>query len=362
MYDVSPYAYSLSGNLFVLADGPELLVYSAANDQGLWKLVAEDILVGVGVTEEQVFAADAGGRITAYRPVDGQQLYRLDTDSAPIAMRTSADGHCILLEADGICIVRPSADPIRVAWSSPRQAAWDPESARVGVGGEDGTFAVVDPGSGGAWGTQSLGSAITGVCWRSDGSWAVAHGQQISFVSADGTEILTTLPLGAPSGEVSISGDGALMAVGVGPQAVRVYELHANRPVGDVVFERDLGHLQFGPKHWLGFGFDDGDANRVDLASGKLTRTQAHVGRGQNAWTIKPTVNQALVRGGIANVASAGAAIATKGVLKVDKPVKKTKSRWPLILGLGGIGLLAIFFFCCGGAGLVAMLPTGVFN
>ena len=185
MHDIAPYTYSPACNVIVLADGPELLVYSAANDQGLWKAMAEDVLMGVGATEDQVLSVDATGKITAYRPVDGHQLFQVETDSSPITMTVSADGHCLILEASAICVVRPGADPLRVGWETPRAAAWGPDSASIGIGGADGTFAVVDPASGGAWGTQALGAPIRGVAWRPDGTWAVAHGQQISFVSSE---------------------------------------------------------------------------------------------------------------------------------------------------------------------------------
>ena len=65
MHDIAPYTYSPARNVIVLADGPELLVYSAANDQGLWKAMAEDVLMGVGATEDQVLSVDATGKITA---------------------------------------------------------------------------------------------------------------------------------------------------------------------------------------------------------------------------------------------------------------------------------------------------------
>lgn len=363
MYDETPYAYSMSGNLIVLADGPELLVYSAANDQGLWKLMCEDVLVGVGVTEAQVLAVDAAGRVSAYRPIDGQKLFDLDTDAAPITMRVSEEGHALILEDQALCVVRPGVDPVRVGWSGPRHAAWEPGSATFGVGGEDGTFAIVDPASAAPLGTVNLGSAITGVAWRADGTWAVAHGQQVSFIKLGAfveelgrsAEVAGTLPVNLPVGEVTVSVDGSILAVMAGPQAVNLFELAGNAPVGTVSFQRDIAHIQFGPKHWLGFGFDDGDANRIDVASGKITRTQAHQGRGQNAWAMNASVNQALVRGGIANVAAKGAAIAEKGKPKFTKPKKRGKkvNTWLIIAAAGG-AFMVVFILLCGGGGLLA--------
>ena len=45
---VAPYAYESQGRVTVCGDGPELFVYSGANDAPMWKQFCDGILVGVG--------------------------------------------------------------------------------------------------------------------------------------------------------------------------------------------------------------------------------------------------------------------------------------------------------------------------
>jgi DNA-binding beta-propeller fold protein YncE len=355
--DAVPFAYPPNGNLMVLADGPDLLVYSGANDQGLWKLLAEDVLIGVGATETHVYALDAGGTLLQYRALNGEELSRLPLDVSPMGMAVSPEGHVAAWTASDLVLVRPGEDPRPVSLGSPRLAAWGPGSASVGVGGGDGTFSAVDPASGAAWGQLPLGGAIRGVCWCASkgGAWAVAHDQQIDFVSGDGQQTVDSIAVGAPVGEVAVSLDGAFLAVVVEDRAVRVYELHGNTSAGDVSFEREIAHIAFGPDAWLGFGFDDGDANRLDLVTGKMTRTQAHPGRGQNAWAMQAQLNHPLLRGARANVAAGGASIAQHVQPKASKSRKK-KSSW-VPYAIGGVLVVTGGLFCCGaGVGVLAWL------
>lgn len=352
MNELVPFAYPQAGNLIVLGDGPELLVFSGANDQGMWNVVCEDLLMGVGATTDNVIAIDATGRITLYRAIDGHVLSRLDTDCSPMSMEVSAEGSMAILTANSVVLVLPEQDPRAIGMGSPRVCAWGPGSGSLAIGGSDGLFTVLDPVSGGAWGNQHLTGAITGIVWCAQGQWAVAHSTAVSFISADGVEVLSAIELTEPAGEVAISQDGAVLAIVLSQSRVAVYEMHTMGKVGEVVFQRFVHHIRFGPAHWLCFGFEDGDANRLDMLTGSMTRTQAHPGRAQNAWAMQAQINHALLRGAVANVAAEGSAIAVH-----NKPViKKKRPKWFLRVVIAGVVLLP-GVACCGGIGLWLAYP-----
>jgi hypothetical protein len=229
--------------------------------------------------------------------------------------------------------------------------AWAPGSAAAGVGCIDGTFYVLDPAAGTMTGSISLGGSITGVCWRAQGQWAVAHDQRVDLLTADGSAGVQVVEVGEPVGGVAVSVDGSLLAVIAGDQKVYIFELSSFRRVGEVVFQRKVFHIRFGPKHWLAFGFDDGDANRLDVATGKSTRTQAHPGRAQNAWAINPSLQMAMIRGSISSVAAGGAAIAKASKPKAQKRAKRPFP-WAIVGGIGAI-LFLLSLLCCGGLGVV---------
>ena len=352
MTELVPFAYPQAGHLIVLGDGPELLVFSGSNDQGMWKVMCEDLIMGVGATADNVVSVEADGQITLYRALDGYVLSRLDTRSSPMWMEVSPEGNCAILTASALVLVLSGQDPRSVALATPRVCAWGPGGASLGVGSADGTFTAVDPTSGGAWGSVRLSGAVTGVAWCAQGQWAVAHGTAVSFISGDGAEVLSAIELAEPVGEVAVSADGAVLAVVVSQSRTAVYEMHALTKVGEVLFQRVVHHIRFGPQHWLCFGFEDGDANRLDMLTGSMTRTQAHPGRGQNAWAMQAQINHALVRGAVANVAAGGSAIAVH-----NKPViKKKRSKMFLPTVIAAVILLP-GVACCGGIGLWLAYP-----
>lgn len=346
MSALAPFAYPASGNVMVLGDGPELLVYSGANDQGIWKLMADDIIMGVGVSGDTVLSIDGAGVIASYRAIDGVENYRFETGVSPMSMEVSPDGVVCVVTASSMVLVSAGVEPVTVPWSSPRQVAWGPGSASLGVGGADGTFAAVDPVSHGAWGSVNLGAPVTGVVWVATGVWAVAHGQQISLVKGDGTEVLRTLALAAPVGGVAVSLDGAVLAAVVGDNRVAVYELQSDGFAGEVSYQRPVAAVRFGPGHWLAIAFDQGDANRLDVVGGTMTRTQAHPGRAQNAWPMNASVSHSKLRGAVANVAAGGAAIALRNQVK---PVKKKGSWRPYAITFVLGSLFLLVFIGCGG-------------
>lgn len=361
--DVVPYAISAAGNLIVLADGPELLVYSGSNDQGLWKLMAEDILMGVGATKERVYTIDAVGTLFVYRALDGKELGRRSLDIAPFSLAVSPEGGCAVPTPSALVVVPPGVEPITVPLESPRQLAWGPGGASLGVGSADGTFTAVDPNSGGAWGSVSVGGRITGVSWCASegGCWAVAHDDRVSFVSGDGTTVLRTMLVGAMVGEVTVSEDGSVLAVVSEETRVDVFELATRTAVGQVVYDRPIHHIQFGNAHWLGVGFDDGDANRLDVVTGTMTRTQAHPGRAQNAWAMNVQINHALLRGAVASIAAGGADIARHNKPKGQKLSSRKKRGW-IKWVVGGFALVLVGSLCCGVGSAVAAWFGGLFG
>ncbi|MFT7518928.1 MAG: WD40 repeat protein [Kiritimatiellia bacterium] len=361
MNEVVPYSYTQLGNLIVLGDGPELLVYSGSNDQGMWKIMAEDIVMGVGSTKDHVYMVDGSGLLVLYRAINGEELSRLRTDCSPWSMEVAADGSVAILTANSVVIVRGGADPLTVPLSGPRKAAWDTDATKLAVACNDGSVYVLDPSSGAAMQSVGVGEAVTAVRWRVQGHWVVSHGRSVSYLGVVGEEepvlsVTETMVVGGATVDIAVSSDGSVLAVALDDQRVQIFEMLGKVEAGFVQFARTIYAVRFGNHGWLGVGFDDGDANRFDVITGKMTRTQAHVGRGQNAWKMKPEMNHAVVRGAMATTSAGGSPIAKHNVPKIKKK-KKKRSKWMYV---GGCSLV-LFILCCGGGGVVGAWQYGLF-
>lgn len=343
MNEIVPFAYARSGQVIALADGPELLIYSGSNDQGMWKVMAPDILMGVGYTKEQVVAVDGAGRLYFHRLIDGLEQGRVDTDSSPWGLVVAPEGDCLLLTAGSILLVRRGQSPVEIPLSSPRHAAFSKGAGRVLVGGADGGVTLLDVATGEVVVASTLAAPIVAVRWRSTGQWAVAHGSQIDLLDGETLEPQKSLLIDEPIRRFSLSEDGSVAAVQVADGLVKLFELAGDLPVGEVEFQRTLYGLEFGPATWLAFGFDDGDANRLDVMTGKMTRTQAHIGRGQNAWAMNVRVNHAAVRGVVVGMAAGGQAIAKHNIPKIPKK----RSKW-WVYAIVAVVVFIALTTCCG--------------
>jgi hypothetical protein len=342
MVDIVPFAYAPGGQLYVVADGPELMVHSGANDQGLWHHVADDIWMGVGATAAHVFAVNGAGTLVTYRAIDGLEQSRLDLSCSAWGLVVSAEGHCAIWSASRAVIVRFGEGPVEVAVEGPRTACWAGE--RVLFGGSDGGLTLVDASTGEVVHQIHVMGSIRSIARLRDG-WLAATTFGLIAVKDDLTDE-RPVPVEMAPRRIAVSEDGSVLAAQLDDDRVVISAVDTGTSLGEVTFERTLSGLAFGPGGWLAFGFDDGDANRLDVLTGKITRTQAHLGRAQNAWPVHVRIQYALVRGVMVTKAAGEAPIAQQ-IRPKGTFAKRPWLGW--VIGCGVFALLSVL--CCGGIG-----------
>jgi len=356
---VAPFAFEPNGAVMVLGDGPELLVYQGDNDSPRWKVFTDGIIVGVGATADRVIGADADGKIIFWRIFDGQQLDEVRLGVPVDGLAITADGLCAAITADSVILAGMRREPVPLPAPGASAVAFGPEGSSLGVGTSHGHFSAIDPTTGMAWGTVELGLPVRGVAWSALGQWVVAAGQSVFLISGDGTEVVDTFDqIGEPS-QISCSADGAFFAVLLGGAEVAIFERQYKKRIGSIEFSEDIGGLQFGPGFFLGIGMENGDANRIDLMTGKYTRTELHAGRGMNKWGIKVKIEAESVRGTAAWARVGGTPLAERVKHKWEEkrapgeigPPGGDMPSCTSMLGVGCALLLVIVVCggCCGG-------------
>lgn len=354
-----PYAYQRDGSVVVMADGPDLLVYSGANDSPLWSKFCEGINVSVAATPQHVLALDTDGKLTWYRIIDGEKQDQVRFHVYVRSIEVAPDGLVAGLANNAVVLVRPGGDPASISVPKARSLGFGPGGASLGVGCTDGSFYALDPATGQAWGSCKLEGPVKGVAWSESGVWLVTVGKDIVMVAKDGSAETDRIAIAGESlGEITCSRDGALVAAVQGTQNIALYELQNKASFGLITAEREVGGLCFGPACWLGVGFDDGDANRVDLLTGNSTRTEAHPGRGQNHWGLGVQVRKELVRGAMAWVRAGGSPLAERTKHAWDQPKGTYADEEEEKKGGGCMRTVIIFLIanaiCCGCSGIGA--------
>jgi hypothetical protein len=150
--------------------------------------------------------------------------------------------------------------------------------------------------------------------------------------------------LDEPLSHLTTNADGVLVAAVCGDRQVVVFDVNSRRKVGEVLFRRDIGGLVFGHQAELAVGLDDGDYNRIDLLSGRASRSEPHRGRGRNNWNFEASMDYAAIRGAVASHRAGGEAIAE--YIFADE-IEEPKGRG-YYLGIG----CALLVFTCGGCGV----------
>lgn len=304
----APLVIAPDGAMLAAGDGPELLAWR--NDGApAWKVFTEGVLVGVVAGLEHVVTIDADGLLCRWRRTDGELVSSDRIGHTPLALILAADGRTVaVVTSEGPMVEFPHGLQL-VPMPGTTAAAFGPDGA-LGVGRRDGTFTALELKSGAAWGSIKLGAAVGAVAWSSLGSWLVGCELVLYRVSGDATTMLASLP-GAdkPITQLACAQNGLVAAARAGDH-VELWELHADRPLGEFVLRRAITSVCFGPALILGIGLEDGDGNWVDLATGATFRTEPHPGRARNTWRLENRVDIGAVRGAIARHQAGGAPIA----------------------------------------------------
>jgi len=148
---------------------------------------------------------------------------------------------------------------------------------------------------------------------------------------------------------VSASEDGRFIAVRVEDGRILIFDAARNRPVGNLTYgpPETPGGIAFGPTTWLAVAIGHGDANKVDLSTAAVHRTDPHEGRPRHRWSLLADVdvnrvNDVLNRAEMPAAAGRPSALAGAGAaLPTSRPAKKSKLG--IVVALAIVGLWALY-------------------
>lgn len=351
---LAPFHLDANGIMAVCGDGPELLVFSGDNKPA-FKAFCNGILVGVGVADDRVIAADSDGAMTWWRTFDGEVLETCQAMGSLKGMEVHPSGKCAVWTDHDVQLFHRGNQVGSTSTRGPTAVAFDDSGAGMAIGNAKGELLVLVPEAEGVAAPLVLfpgapnALPVNSVAWSRVGHWVVCVGGALVLVDRLGTAVIGELArVNEPGSHVTVSADGVLVAVVYSDRRVDVYDMTSRRKVGDVVFRRDVCGLQFGPGALLGVGLDDGDFNRIDLLSGAASRSEPHHGRARNNWNFESSMDYSAIRGAVVSNRAGGQAIA-KFVYDEDMEPKRSKGFY---VGVG----CAVLTFSCAGCGILGFI------
>lgn len=333
------FAYHPRGEVLVLADGPELLVYNGEDESPRWQRSCAGTLLALGIAGDQIVSLTLEGRLTLW-PLDGAgPLTELDLGDDPRALAVAADGTSAAALAGEVAIVARDGARRALPIAGATALAWSGDGARVAAGGDDGRLriapAAADDGAAPAE-SPELGAPIRSVAWNPAGFWIATAGEQVFRVDADGGAATRLTGAGGMEPDaVACSPDGALVGLRLDARTVVVMALPSKDTVATLEYlDREVVGLAFGPAPWLGVALDRGDGNKINLRTQAVHRTDPHPGRERTRWLISASIDPATLPavGPARAPAAAPAAVVDAGA---------GSSRLPLVIGVA-LAIIAV--------------------
>jgi hypothetical protein len=283
------FAYDPQGRLFAIACGPELLVHEGGSEAPLWRKDLGEALVGVGVAGDEIVALGESGSIARFG-IGGRELGRVSLGAPAHALAVAPGGWMAAAHDERVSVMRRGdLAATEIPRSGVSAMAWSQDGTKLLLGGRDGSLVQLRAPSWSESGEEiAAGEAIGAACWSARGVWLVASGDRVLRLSPGDTETTSvTRASGHTVTALASSLDGARFAMQLGDTVVAVLEDPPAETLAQLRYpERRACGVAFGPPPWLGVALDTGDANKLDVDSGALHRSDTHPERTHNSWLV----------------------------------------------------------------------------
>ncbi|AKF09849.1 hypothetical protein [Sandaracinus amylolyticus] len=347
--------YDEEGHSIVLADGAELLVYDGASEAPRWRVDVGAPLVGVGSNAIAIVSLDANGVFGTWSHETATQVRSVALGVSATALAHDFDGRCAAVHPGGV-ISLVGGEPRAIDVPGATAAAFASDDTLL-VGTRDGALHRFDA-QGAPAGTSRVPGPVHAIAWNAGGFFLVANGGSLHRLDGLDVSHVTNAPDRAPIRDVACSPRGDRVALQAGDGLAVVLAYPSRETLGHAEYgDRTISGLAFGPGAWLGVGLDRGDANKFDMSTGAVHRTEPHPGRPRNRWLLMsafgPPRNAPATSRAPAPERRAGPDPARRAVL-VDfvREQLGAQPRWvrmwsviSLVLCLFVLGILASVFF-----------------
>jgi len=286
-------AYDPGGRIFVIADADELLVHDGDSEGPLWReSFGSDEIVGVAIAGDEIIAVLDDRTVRRFTFLH-RELPRSNLGAAVRTFAAKKDGTIAAASAEQVLLLRRNdLAPVPLYHRGVTALAWSADGTRLLVGKTtDDTkheLLLLDGASGEPQGApRALDARIYAMAATPKGFLVATGDRVVRFTSPETEPTPVTKAKGQLITDVASSPDGARVAGQIGrPQVVGL----ADRPRGTLLSldypQRVCAGVAFGPRPWIGVALGGGDANKCNVDTGALHRSDTHPGRNHQRWIV----------------------------------------------------------------------------
>lgn len=285
-------AYDPGGRIFVIADADELLVHDGDTEGPLWRESLTDEIVGVAIAGDEIIAVLDDGTVCRFTFLH-RELPRAMLGASVRTFAVRADGTLAAAHAEHVSLLRRNdLAPAPLYHRGVTALAWSADGARLLVAKTtDDTkhmLHLLDGASGEPQGEpRSLAQRVYAIAGSPKGFLVATGDRVVRFTSPEAEPAPVTRAKDQLLTDVACSADGGRMAIQVARSQVVVL---ADPPADTLLSleypQRVCAGLAFGPKPWIGVALGGGDANKCNVDTGALHRSDTHPGRTHQRWIV----------------------------------------------------------------------------
>ena len=285
-------AFDPNGRIFVVTHDDALLVHDGDSEAPLWQETFEETIVAVAIAGDEIVAVCEEGLVRRFTFLH-RELARASLGGAVRTVAVREDGTLVAAHDDHLSLLRRNdLAAVPLYHRGVTALAWSRDGKRVLVGksspeGEH-QLVLLDGANGEPQGApQTLANAITAIASSPKG-FLVASGDRVQrFTQPDAPLAHVTRAREHLITDVACSADGSRLAMQIDRSRVMVLDDPPGEALLDVSYpQRVCSGVAFGPRPWIAIALAGGDANKVNVDTGAMHRSDTHPGRQHNRWLV----------------------------------------------------------------------------
>ncbi|MBX7193416.1 MAG: hypothetical protein K1X94_15280 [Sandaracinaceae bacterium] len=304
-------AFDPNGRIFVLTHDEELLVHDGDSEAPLWRESLGEPLVGVAIAGDEIVAVTETGAVRRFTFLH-RELPRASLGAPTSSFAVRGDGAVAAVHDDHVSILRRNdLAPVPLYHRGVSALAWSRDGTRLAIAksveDREHTVTLLEGQS-----FEPIGSPVTtlnrvlAMCASPKGFLVTSGDRLVKLVPGTGAVAHTlehvTRAKDRVLRDVACSADGTRFALQLERSQVIVLGDPPDETLLDVKYpERVCAGVAFGSRSWIAIALGGGDANKVNVETGAMHRSDTHPGRTHNRWFVS-------VGGAFMNKAGASAA------------------------------------------------------
>jgi hypothetical protein len=285
-------AYDPNGRIFALADGEELLVHDGESEGPLWREEHGEALVGVAIAGDDLVAVGEDGLVRRHTFLH-REISRAAIGPGVTAFDVRADGTLAAAHPHHLSLLRRNdLAPVPIPHAGATALAWSRDGARLLVATSDAkahALRLLDGARGEPVGEPTpIERPALALAACPDGTFLVAAGDRVlRFERPGAAPAHVTRAKDQKITDVAVSADGARFAIQIERSTVAVLGFPPSETLLSVEYpQRVCAGVVFGPRPWIGIALAGGDANKCNVETLAVHRSDTHPGRTHNSWLL----------------------------------------------------------------------------